>query len=43
MQVMEMARQDFEDMTCNELCFLKTKHKDKEELDDEIHNSDCNC
>jgi hypothetical protein len=43
MQVMQMARQDYEGMTCNDLCFLKTKHTKKEELDDELHISDCNC
>lgn len=43
MQVIEMTKQDYDAMTCNDLCYLKTKHKKKEELDEEIHDSDCKC
>ena len=30
-------------MTCNDLCFLKTKKKKSSELDEEIYDNDCQC
>lgn len=32
-----------DDMTCNDLCFLKTKKKKNAQLDEEIHDNDCDC
>jgi hypothetical protein len=32
-----------EDMTCNDLCFLKTKKKNSQELEEEIHEQQCDC
>jgi len=31
-----------EDMTCNDLCFLKTKKK-SQKIDEEIHDQQCDC
>jgi hypothetical protein len=32
-----------ENLTCNDLCFLKTKKKNDKKLDEEIHDNDCQC